>query len=276
MKVLPFLFLLLCSGTFYSQNPEAKPNLTHRALYKLTYQPNKSDEGSKTSEIMHLYLGKQGSRFMSKGKDRRDTLVASTSLNTLSRRDYNADTETAFDYVIVKNRPDKEISYNLQILGDYLKYVQDLDQFDWQILPESKMINGYESQKARTEFAGREYVAWFTSEIPIPDGPYKFNGLPGLILEIKDIQDHYVFELLEFKELSSPVEVDSEEKFVETSRENVLRLKREFEEDPFRVLENNNTPQKTVTIHLDAKTKKKMLKKRQEELEKRNNPIELE
>ena len=43
---------------------------------------------------------------------------------------------------------------------------------------------------------GRNYHAWFAPEIPLNEGPWKFNGLPGLILEVYDTQDHYHFTLI--------------------------------------------------------------------------------
>jgi GLPGLI family protein len=61
-------------------------------------------------------------------------------------------------------------------------------------------INGYKSQKAKTSYGGRNYEAWFTTQIPIPDGPYKFCGLPGLIIKISDSKNHYVFELTDVLE----------------------------------------------------------------------------
>ena len=51
-------------------------------------------------------------------------------------------------------------------------------------------------QKASCDFGGRRWEAWFTPEIPYSEGPYKFCGLPGLILNIADTDGHYVFELL--------------------------------------------------------------------------------
>src|SRR5690606_1469092 len=50
-------------------------------------------------------------------------------------------------------------------------------------------------QRADIRFGGRDWVAWFTTEIPIPDGPYKFCGLPGLIVSIADTQQHWQFDL---------------------------------------------------------------------------------
>jgi GLPGLI family protein len=54
-------------------------------------------------------------------------------------------------------------------------------------------------KKATTEFAGRTYVAWYTTEISIADGPYKFHGLPGLILSIYDTNKHYQFTVSSIK-----------------------------------------------------------------------------
>jgi len=65
----------------------------------------------------------------------------------------------------------------------------DLNEVDWEITEDYKNILGYECQKATTTFTARngkttEIVAWFTTEIPISSGPYRYAGLPGLILEI--------------------------------------------------------------------------------------------
>lgn len=56
----------------------------------------------------------------------------------------------------------------------------------WQLENDFKMISGYRCQKATTSFRGRNYTAWFSPKIPLPYGPWKLNGLPGLILEAYD------------------------------------------------------------------------------------------
>lgn len=65
----------------------------------------------------------------------------------------------------------------------------------WKILPEKSKIFGYDAQKAETDFGGRRWTAWFTMAISIHDGPYKFFGLPGLILKMNDAEDNFSFEI---------------------------------------------------------------------------------
>lgn len=80
--------------------------------------------------------------------------------------------------------------------------LQSKDRFNWEITKEEKNEKGYQLQKAVTNFGGRKWTAWFTQNIPIPEGPYKFSGLPGLIVEIYDSQNHYHYELTKVTKLS--------------------------------------------------------------------------
>jgi len=60
------------------------------------------------------------------------------------------------------------------------------NKINWKIMDEFKRISEFKCQKAIGFFRGREYTAWFTSEISVPFGPWKLHGLPGLILEAYD------------------------------------------------------------------------------------------
>lgn len=77
----------------------------------------------------------------------------------------------------------------------YLTTEPSLPKITWQISEEQKMLGKFLCQKAETKFRGRNYSAWFTTEIPVSDGPWKFYGLPGLILEVSDDKNEVQFEL---------------------------------------------------------------------------------
>ncbi|MGV0966654.1 GLPGLI family protein [Empedobacter falsenii] len=69
--------------------------------------------------------------------------------------------------------------------------VEKRPTINWKITKESQKILGYKCYKAITKFRGRDYVAWFTPDIPYNFGPWKLGGLPGLILKVEnDIFDY--------------------------------------------------------------------------------------
>ncbi len=74
------------------------------------------------------------------------------------------------------------------------RYKEDWEKPVWEITDDTKTILGYECNKAVTDFRGRRWVAWFTPEIPVQEGPWKLCGLPGLILEAYDSDRDYQFE----------------------------------------------------------------------------------
>lgn len=80
-------------------------------------------------------------------------------------------------------------------------YVEPLPKINWKITSMTKSIEGINVQKATCKFRGRNYVAWFSTEIPIPLGPWKLNGLPGLIIEAYDTNKEILFL---FKKLEYP------------------------------------------------------------------------
>lgn len=82
---------------------------------------------------------------------------------------------------------------------DYHIIVEKMPKLNWIILNDTLTILNFKTQKAKVNFRGRDYFAWFTTEIKISDGPYKFHGLPGLILKIQSTDDKYTFEAYSIK-----------------------------------------------------------------------------
>lgn len=71
-----------------------------------------------------------------------------------------------------------------------------LPEIKWEILKERKKIDSFLCIKAIGNFGGRNYTAWFAPDLPFRYGPWKFSGLPGLILEISDSKQEVTFSLI--------------------------------------------------------------------------------
>lgn len=113
---------------------------------------------------------------------------------------------------------------------NYYLYEDTLNNQTWQLEEDTQTILGYHCQKTVCEWRGRSYTAWFTEDIPLSDGPYKFCGLPGLIVQIYD-KDHEYEWCLEgvqreqSKEifLSVPVNYDAGKKYEPCDRRELLQ-----------------------------------------------------
>lgn len=92
----------------------------------------------------------------------------------------------------------------------------------WTLMDEHKDILGHRTQKAITQFRGRIYIVWFTLEIPVPYGPWKLFGLPGLILEAYDTKKVAGFKATKICYPCDPDEIDEpHEKETKTLHEHV-------------------------------------------------------
>ena len=95
---------------------------------------------------------------------------------------------------------DKNVSYIL--FNDYFS-VSTEDEMMWNLSSETKKVGIYNLQKATTKFGGRNWTAWFNTEVNLNEGPYKFRGLPGLIFEIADDKNMFSFNLVKSYQLKT-------------------------------------------------------------------------
>ena len=273
MKNFFCLFTIFILAVFCCQSQEKK--LEYLITYQLKYQPDSNDVAKYKTEEMWLFSGDQSSLFLSKAAALKDSLAANMNLAMLGSDTFK-ETKTDFNFKIYKDLNNKKLFHSVKILKDKLYYTEQLTSVKWEIESESKEISGYSAQKATTSFAGRDYVAWFTPEIPIPDGPYKFSGLPGLILEIKDLDKEYVFSFKGLKKMAEPVLKNlPPDGYQRSDKHELLQLQQRYKKDPMKYINNYVAPGgEKITVKLIGQNKREYLQKRKERMI--NNPIELE
>ena len=106
---------------------------------------------------------------------------------------------------LYKNFKDS-IILNRRILSSsesLLIYEPKFCKINWLLIDSSKKIGEFICQKAKAEFRGREYEAWYTLKIPVSNGPWKFHGLPGLIIQVKTIDNKYNYEFVNVEKLGT-------------------------------------------------------------------------
>ena len=185
------------------------------------------------NEDMILLIGQSKSKFFSNNHYIRDTTYRTLSsyaqYSELRKRPDKPLPSSAFSYQIYKNDPEGKITITDYAIPNAYVYTEALNLFDWTLTGETTSIKGYTAQKATCDFGGRSWIAWFTPEIPYSDGPYKFNGLPGLILNIRDTKDEYIFVFESIEKPGYKLMIDRTEKdFVETTKFDFFRAKDSF------------------------------------------------
>lgn len=80
-------------------------------------------------------------------------------------------------------------NYSLHVasgMGKDFLIKEDLKKYDWKMTRESKSIMGYEVKKATAIVDSVQVIeVWYAPSLVFVNGPDKYQGLPGLILEIK-------------------------------------------------------------------------------------------
>lgn len=193
MKIkLSILVFLLIVTKIYSQK---------RFVYEYKFVPDISKKDSVLTDYMNLDSDMKNSVFYSSFKNVSDSLrqeIANNKSIKVNIPYYNPN----LIYTITKNYSKNSVVYHIKDSGVKFKITEPI-LIKWKISNETKTINNLKCQKATTDLYGRKWVAWFSPEIAIQDGPYKFNNLPGLIIKIEDTERNHSFELTEIKNIAN-------------------------------------------------------------------------
>ncbi len=129
-----------------------------------------------------------------------------------------------------KNKVDSTLRFNGNIIGDTYYYDEPLHPMEWTIGDETKEVLGHQCQKATTSWRGRKWTAWF-SDIPYNDGPWKFGGLPGLILEMSDSTGEHKIRAKEIKHEIFPLGTWNKSSMFKSKRERYKAMLEKVVED---------------------------------------------
>ncbi len=186
------------------------------ATYRLTYRSDSTNPATH-AEPMRLQMGSKLSRFESLNAVREDSLMDAA----LARAEKKAGPDgvihlnlegagleglrTNFKEVIFKGPAAGQLAVYDDIGTVTYVYQEPAAALAWTITPATASVAGYACQRATAAFGGRNWEVWFTREVPVADGPYKFAGLPGLIVKVGDTRGHYRYELLKLRRLPAPL-----------------------------------------------------------------------
>jgi len=282
MRTLSILLIFIfASSIMFAQN--------QRFIYEYSFKMDSLHKENVEKEIMNLDITKEGSNFYSALLITRDSLFkAEFEKGKTSQAmviDMRKIKQAKVNFRVSKVYPNLETVYHTSLNASNVA-LKEQHKLSWTILPETKTIEGFKVQKATTGFGGRNWIAWFTNDIQIQDGPYKFCGLPGLILNIGDEKGDHIFNLVGSKKLNDePLLMDSKMKEIFLTNEKFNQLWNEYKKDPaknIKIIHSSSEISETIFSDTNGSplTKQDLIKRKEqiaeETLKKSNNFIERE
>lgn len=264
-KTLPLIIFLLCALSVHSQitvtgtgtaqsssrkdtggtypggsTPDSYQKVddgAYECLYLYTVMAT-DKAGNKVEENYYCMLdfGKNASRFADYTVFRADSAVLASVSDAALRDKYTFELgkqNFRFYGDVIQGYPAGQITYTDLVTPDYLEYTEPLGGMKWEIGEETDTVCGYACTKATASYGGREWEAWFAEDIPTQFGPWKFNGLPGLILKVADNEGIHDFSAIGFKKGTTPVAKPKNDRISKTTRDKFVEMKARFEKSPF-------------------------------------------
>ena len=278
---------------------------TNRFFYEYKFIPDSNNKEDVKKEMMLLDISKTGSSYYSHDKFVSDSTSAAEVQKQINSGSGNISINRRekpgqVSYKVTKSYPDFKTYLFTTISTDKYKVVED-KRPEWKILPEKQKIGEYNAQKAVTSYGGREWTAWFSADIPFQDGPYKFYGLPGLIVKMEDATGSHIMTLVGNKTIQNPSEEKDAQlpdnirimgmggKELEITKDQYKKVWKAYVNDPtknMREMLMRNGGDSNTKVAFKMKTPdgkelsdpnqvfKEMEKRTKESLQKNNNPIE--
>lgn len=229
-----------------------------RVLYILNYLENKKPESKKIDKTFVLVASENESIFLTANAYTLDSL----KLQNKGFEELSQFFEMKYQFNIFINK--KEINFSDSIMDTEIGYSEP-NEMVWTLENEYKIFSGMKCQKATISKYGRKWIAYFSTNYPFPFGPYKFNGLPGLILEVHDSNNEFNFTAVEVKPYKKKYPNSRFSNIKKFSKKDFLKAKNNLERDFTLGGKIKYTPEFT-----------KLLNDKYEEEKKYENPLEID
>ncbi|PVH26782.1 GLPGLI family protein [Sphingobacterium corticibacter] len=243
--------------------------------YQLKYNPDTADMRRQATETFELFINDSISFFESTNKNIFDSILQQQYKEGNTFGDYaSASTyRSKFRFAIIKSI-DAISFYEYEAdFGPDLVRCDEPNRWDWNITNEEKTLHNLNCQLATVQYAGRRWEAWFCADIPIFDGPYKFGGLPGLIISLSSADKSWNFEVIDMDLNTAKKLVFNQypaRKVVQMHKADFFKEKRTMEKNRMLLHES-----KGRIKFKDAQSKLNMTNNYQKYLKKNSNKIEL-
>lgn len=198
MKVCYFTLLLMCCIHALAQQPD---QALIRVKYDFSHMRDTTDQQNYYKETMLLIAGKNASVFLSYDKIQKD-VQAKNAIEEQIKQQAGVEKPTYKMPQRTRAYLETELYYYANEAKFFTKepmgityLVEDnADKIQWKIGKDTTTIEGIKCKKATADFKGRNWIAWYAEDIPLPSGPWKLNGLPGLIVKANDDKNEVIFD----------------------------------------------------------------------------------
>lgn len=196
MKRYLVIYALL-TATFqaaFAQKPDTAQILVH---YKFAHVRDTTNRAHPFTENMVLFVGKTSGSYKSYDRQLQNELfrkqfqeqINSSQGNFRLDRNITGSGTEYCQFINYKKLVRKEVIGN-----DPYIINEALPVLNWRISSDKANFGELHCQKATCHFKGRDYTAWFCPDLPVNVGPWKLNGLPGVIVEAYDSKKEVVFK----------------------------------------------------------------------------------
>lgn len=266
MRFFVVITLLLTSITSQAQEYKTIDNVLHVFVYDYRFCEEHKNPNSLKSHEMILEIGENHSKFYSSSRAFTDSLLmryANESPDIAFSKIFplvsGSPIPSYCNFYVYKNLPEKGVTvFTASDMGTAKYRVDETNRFKWSIDNRADTsISGLQCKKATVDFAGRSYTAWFTMDIPISDGPYKFNGLPGLIVRICDSENEHSFTLVEKKNANKKPMIFVNNHYIISSGKEYVKAFESSKSDLINELERGTFSDETAKIRAITKVQRR-------------------
>lgn len=196
---------------------------------QVTYDPVKEES---RDDYRILEIGDSISKYSSYGSYQVDSVMYILYPDGISFSQYrrlSKGKKTSSDFML-KDAAENTLTVFDNVFIDKYVYDEPIPAINWSLSEETLEVCGYMCHKATTGFRGRQWTAWY-SDIPVNNGPWKFGGLPGLILKIEDADKEHIFEAICIRNSSRDFGRDKLH-YLKTTREKFNEALAEYKNNP--------------------------------------------